>query len=236
MGMDRARLSKRTGATAVSDYKKEGFLPEAIVNYLMLLGWSPGGNQEVVKLESAIKTFSLKKINKAAAVFDMDKLRWINSQYLKQKNTKDLTELLIPILKENGYINEGYDSQNLESIVKLYQGRMDTLLDFLAWTDFLFVKDFQVPEDLRKEYHLAEKEKEFNLLGNEFQKIQDFNTKSTEEVFRALVAQLNIKAADLVHPVRVALTGKTVGPGLFDTMTILGKDETIKRLQQAVNR
>ena len=130
MGMDGARLSKRSGAVAVSDYQKEGFLPEAVINYLMLLGWSPGNNQEVMKIDSAIKSFSIKKINKTAAMFSIEKLKWINGQYIKQKPTEELTELLIPFLKERGFISENSDRKPLENIVDLYKGRLSTLVTF----------------------------------------------------------------------------------------------------------
>src|SRR3989344_3374386 len=234
MGMDRARLSKRTGATAVSDYKKEGFLPEAIVNYLMLLGWSPGNNQEVVKLDAAIKSFSIKKINKAAAIFDMDKLKWINTQHIKQKSVQELTGLLVPFLQEKGYLGQNYNGKNLENIVDLYKGRISTLLDFLDWTDFLFVQEFAVSPELKNEYKIANLTKEFRLLQQRLQGVEDFNHTKVETVFRAAVEELGLKAADLVHPIRVALTGKTVGPGLFETMALLGKEKTIQRLADAV--
>ena len=230
MGMDRARLSKRTGATAVSDYRKEGFLPEAVVNYLMLLGWSPGNNQEVVKIDAAVKNFSIKKINKAAAIFDIDKLKWINTQHIKQKSAKELADLLVPFLREKGYIDQNYDGKGLENIVNLYKGRISTLTDFLDWTDFLFVKEFAVSPELRNEYQLAGKAREFQLLQERLMAVGDFNPANVEAAFRTAVAELGMKSADLVHPIRVALTGKTVGPGLFETMALLGKEKTIQRL------
>lgn len=235
MGMDRARLSKRTGATAVSDYKKEGFLPEAVVNYLMLLGWSPGNNQEVVTPENAVKVFSIKKINKAAAIFNMEKLQWINAQYIKQKSVPDLTKLLVPFLLEKGFIDQNYDSKNLENIVSLYKGRLATLTDFADWTDFIFLDRLTIAPELVEKHHIHQHKKELSLLKDRLSGLNDFNIKTTEEVFRALVEELGIKAGDLVHPVRVALTGKEVGPGLFDTMAILGKEKTIQRLAEAVN-
>ncbi|MFA5088724.1 MAG: glutamate--tRNA ligase [Candidatus Omnitrophota bacterium] len=234
MGTDGARLSKRTGAVAVSDYQKEGFLPDALNNYLMLLGWSPGNNQEVIEMGTALKKFSIKKINKAAAVFSLDKLKWINTQHIKQKEAGVLRELLVPFLREKGFIGEQYDSQRLEEVIRLYQGRMSTLVDFLEWTDFLFLQKREISPDLRDQFSLPGKAKEFGLLSEELNTIKDFNPGSAETVFRAVVAGLGIKSGDLVHPVRVALTGKTVGPGLFETMALLGKEETVKRLKEAV--
>lgn len=230
---ERARMSKRAGAVAVSDYRKDGFLPQAIVNYLMLLGWSPGNNQEVVSFESALKKFSIKKINKTGAVFSLEKLRWINSQYLKQMDSQQLVELLIPLLKEKGYIRGEFDRQWLKIIVDLFKGRMTTLLDFLDWTDFLFADQVVFVEEARKEHLALDRSKEFDLLSNRLAKLENFDTASAEKAFREVVAELGIQSSDLVHPVRVALTGKAVGPGLFETMAVLGKEKTIQRLRNA---
>lgn len=230
---DEGRLSKRTGAVAVSDYRKEGFLPEAIVNYLMLLGWSPGGNQEKIDLASAVKKFSIKKINKAAAIFSMDKLKWLNGQYIKEMPAGKLTDLVIPFLKEKGYISADLDRERLEKIVELFKVRMSTVTDFLEWTDFIFVGKLTVGDEIRQQHLSHDRSKEFQLLSERVSRLDIFDTASLEKVFRDLVAELGIQASELVHPVRVALTGKAIGPGLFDTMAILGKEKTVQRLQEA---
>jgi len=227
------RLSKRTGAVAVSDYKKMGFLPDALVNYLMLLGWSPGNNQEIVDLSSAVKRFSIKKVNKAGAAFSMEKLRWVNAQYIKKADTVDLTKMLIPVLADRGYIDDKFDSKSLENIVNLFKGRMTTLLDFLEWTDFIFTDDLTIDPAVKAEHLKQDKSREFGLLGERLDKVSGFDAASAEKVFRELVAELNVPASELVHPVRVILTGRAVGPGLFETMAVLGKEKTVKRLKAA---
>lgn len=232
MGEGGKRLSKRTGAVAVSDYRKQGFLPEALVNYLMLLGWAPGNNQEMIKLSSAVKKFSIKKVNKAAAAFSMDKLKWINSQYTKQMDTDRLMEILMPFLEAKGYIKENFDRQKLKNSVDLFKGRVSTLIEFLEWTEFIFVDEFYKDKDARKKYLSENKANEFRLLSERFNQTEPFDAVTTEKVFRELVAELGIKASDLVHPVRVALTGRAVGPGLFETIALLGKEKTVKRLAE----
>lgn len=224
------RMSKRSGAVAVTDYRKQGFLPEAIINYLMLLGWSPGNNQEIIKVNSAIKNFSIKKINKAAAIFSMDKLKWINGQHIKELKTEVLVELLVPFLNEAGYISHDFDSNAIKNIVDLFKGRLTTLKDFIEWADFMFVDDVAIDEETKKKYCLADCEKPFFLLAEKIQKAEYFDKDLCEKEFRGLVEQLNMKASELVHPIRVALTGRTVGPGLFETMAALGKEKTVKRL------
>ncbi|MCR4337499.1 MAG: glutamate--tRNA ligase [Candidatus Omnitrophica bacterium] len=230
---ERARLSKRAGAVAVTDYRKQGFLSEAIVNYLMLLGWSPGNNQEVVSLDSAVKKFSIKKVNKAGAAFSLEKLKWINAQYLKQMETGRLMELLIPFLKERGYVDGNVDQDRLAQAVNLYKGRIATLVDFLDWADYLFIDDVQIiPED-REKYLSQNFSREFERLAERLNQLIEYNMKTTEEAFRSVTEELGLKASDLVHPVRVALTGKSIGPGLFEMMSVLGKEKTVRRLKEA---
>ncbi len=232
MDEEGGRLSKRSGAVAVSDYRKEGFLPEAIVNYLMLLGWSPGGNQEKIDLAAAVKKFSIKKINKAAAVFSMDKLKWLNGQHIKEMETGRLTELIIPLLEKERCGIKDFDGQRLKSIVHLFKARMSTLVDFLEWTDFIFVDRLTINQEMKAQHLAQDRSKEFRLLSEKIGQLNSFDAATIEKAFRDLVDQLGIKASDLVHPVRVALTGRAIGPGLFDTMAILGKEKTVQRLKE----
>jgi len=227
------RLSKRTGAVAVSDYRKQGFLPEALVNYLMLLGWAPGNNQELIQLSSAIKKFSIKKVNKAAAAFSMDKLKWLNNQYIKQMDSDQFIEIITPFLEKKGYIKENFDRQKLRNSVDLFKGRLSTLLDFLDWTEFVFVDNYYKDEEAQQKHLSDDRAKEFSLLSERFNRVEPFDVAGTEKVFRELVDELGVKASDLVHPVRVALTGRAVGPGLFETIALLGKEKTVKRLLEA---
>ncbi len=233
MGTDGGRLSKRTGAVAVGDYQKQGFLPEAVVNYLMLLGWSPGDNREIMTLGEAVKKFSIKKINKAAAIFDLEKLTWINQQYMKQADPGRLAELARPFLVERGYIDENYDGKALKNIVELYQSRMPTFLDLADRTAYLYEEDFKVGEEARREHLSKDLRVELDLLSRRFADIEDFSAANVEKSFRAVAETLQMKTSELVHPVRVALTGSDIGPGLFETIELLGKDKTVKRLKTA---
>ena len=234
MGSEGGRLSKRTGATAVTEYRNMGYLPEAIVNHLMLLGWSPGGNQEVVKFEDAIKKFSIKKINKTAAEFSLDKLDWVNAQYIKQSDTSKLTDLLIPFFKEAGYKYDDFDRKHLENIVRLFQGRSSTLKELLDWTGFIF-KESVVFDPGAQDEITGDVLGKFDSLAKTLKAVDPFVDKALEEAFRGFVGQEGLQASVLVHPVRVALTGKKVGPGLFETMAVLGKEKTVRRLTEAKN-
>ena len=234
MDPEGGRMSKRFGATAVTEYRTQGYLSQAIVNYLMLLGWSPGNNQEKVTMASALKTFSIKKINKAGAAFSIEKLQWINSQYIKEMDNAQLVEAVRPFVVAK-YPTVQVQQKDFEQMVQLYKGRMNTLLDFLDWTDFIFNDQVHFEEDVKAQHLSLNMRKEFDLLAGRLSGINDFNVKTAEEAFRGLVAELGIEAGALVHPVRVALTGKAVGPGLFDTMVVLGQERTVRRLREAFN-
>jgi glutamyl-tRNA synthetase len=225
------RMSKRAGATAVTEYRQEGYLPEAIVNYLMLLGWSPGDNKEKVSMASALKVFSIKKINKAGAAFSLEKLQWLNSQYIREMDTAALAEVLAPLVAAK-HPQVHISKNDLEHMVQLFKGRMTTLLDFLVWTDFIFNEHPSLDEEAKSKHLSRDMRKEFGLLADRLSTVDEFNVKAAEEAFRGVVAQLGTEAGVLVHPVRVALTGRAVGPGLFDTMVVLGKERTIRRLRE----
>lgn len=233
LGKDGGRLSKRTGATAISEYRQMGYLPEALVNYLMLLGWSPDANQEIVPIERAIKNFSIKKVNKTAAVFSIEKLNWINNQYLKKIDDDKLIDLLIPILESKKFISPQFDRVWLKNVVKLYKARINTLLDFVDWADFLFLEKPKFDQEAKEKLASKDLSKEFKLLAERLDKLASFDIKSIEEAFRDLVESLKITASELVHPVRAALTGKIIGPGLFETIWVLGKEKTKQRLLNA---
>lgn len=237
LGTDRSRMSKRHGATSIFEYRQMGFLPEAMVNYISLLGWAPTDNREMLPLSEIIKEFSLERVGKTSAVFDINKLTWMNGEYIKIKNTTELTELIIPRLKEKGYLNDAFDKEWLLSVIKLLQGRIKTLEDFFAQADFFFVDKIKY-EKQAVESVLAKQgvKARLNALVEKFSDLDPFDLQSIETCVRNLAAELEIKAADLIHPIRVAVTGRTVGPGLFETVALLGKEKTIARLKGALGK
>lgn len=231
LGSEGGRLSKRTGATAISDFRKMGYLPEGLLNYLLLLGWSPGANQEIIGMEEAIRKFSLKKANKTAATFDFDKLEWINGQHIKKADPERLADLVVPFLRE-GKIMEGnnFDRNFILYLVKLLHNRMLLLTDFVKWGRAFFSDNLEFEPEGVEKYLAQDLSKSFLLLNERFKALAPFKEEAIEKAFRDLTVELGIKTGDLVHPVRLALTGRTAGPGLFETIAILGKDKTISRL------
>jgi glutamyl-tRNA synthetase len=231
------RLSKRKGATAISEYREMGYLPEAIVNFLLLLGWSPGENREVIDIKEAVRLFDIKHINKTAAVLDLDKLNWMNNQYLKSEDPQKLADEVIPFLIEKKYIEKNnFDRNYVLSLIKLFQARLTVLTDFVDRADFFFAKDVIVEDKLKEKFLSRDFSKEFGLFIDRLDKLKDFDIVGIENGFRQLVTELGIESKELIHPIRVALTGKTVGPGLFEVIYYLGKERTKERLEKWVKK
>ncbi|KPK42100.1 MAG: hypothetical protein AMJ78_03580 [Omnitrophica WOR_2 bacterium SM23_29] len=237
LGTDRSRMSKRHGATSISEYRKMGFLPEAMVNYISLLGWAPQGNREILSLDEIIKEFSLEKVGKTGAIFGIDKLTWMNGEYIKRKDTNQLAELIIPRLKERGYLKDTFDRQWFLSILELLQARAKTLEEFIDQSEFFFVEKIKY-DKVAIETVLAKSgvKERLNALIEGFSVLANFDLQNIESCVRNLAADLGIKAADLIHPIRVSVTGRTVGPSLFETMALLGKEKTVGRLKTALDK
>ena len=233
MGMEGGRLSKRTGATAISDYRKMGYLSEALVNYLLLLSWAPGDNRELIKLQEAIELFDIKNVNKSAATFDLKKLDWMNNQYLKDADPEELMQGLIPLLVEKNYIQkDSFDHEYVLTLIKLFQARLSRLNDFLDWADFFFLDEPLMDVAAKEKYLASDLSKEFKLFIEKLDSLASFDIINIEAGFRELVVQLGIETKKLIHPIRVALTGKTIGPGLFEIIYYLGKERSKKRLSK----
>jgi glutamyl-tRNA synthetase len=233
LGKEGGRLSKRTGATAISEFRNMGYLCSSLVNYLLLLSWAPGGNRELIEIKEALKLFDIKDVNKTAATFDMDKLDWFNNQYLKNEDPEKLSDEVIPALIQKGYIEkDNFDRDYLVSLVKLFQARLTTLNDFPDWADFFFLKEPAMDPKAQEKFLHRDFSREFTLFIQRLESLDEFETPQIEQCFRDLVKELNIEAKELIHPVRVALTGKTIGPGLFEVIHHLGRARTKERLSK----
>jgi len=237
LGTEGGRLSKRTGATAISDYRKMGYLPEALANYLLLLSWAPGGDRELIDINEAIKLFDIKHVNKTAATFNLKKLQWFNNQYLKTADPEKLADEVIPALIVKDFIQkDNFDRNYLVSLIKLFRERLSTLNDFPDWADFFFLKEIRIDPEAEAKHLLKDLSKEFKLFNERLDALKDFNVATIEEAFRGMCKDLGLEAKVLIHPIRVALTGKTVGPGLFEVIYFLGMARTKERLEKFIKK
>jgi glutamyl-tRNA synthetase len=233
MGTDGAKLSKRHGGVSVEEYRREGFLPQALANYLMLLGWSPGEDREIISLEEAAKIFDINDISDVQAKFDVQKLRWINGEYIMASETKDLLPLIKEQLLAAGVYSSNVTDEYISDIIDLYKVRMKTLSEFPAMTDHFFKDDFEMEEKGQRKY--LEKEGNPENLGifvGELEKLEDFSQEKIEEVCRKIAEERELKAAQIIHPTRMAVSGKTAGAGLFEMMQVLGKQKVLERMRR----
>jgi len=230
LGPDKAPLSKRFGAVSITEYKDMGYLPGAMINYLSLLGWSPGDNKEFMEVKEIVKKFSLKRVNKTGAEFNQDKLRWINGEHIRKLSQDDF----IRIAKD--YIKEEMDPAWFGEFAKLYHGRVKTLLEFRKELDIFKSDDVTYDEEAVEKF--LKKDGILDILSKvreRFDKIDSFTKEGIENEARLIIKELNIDSADLIHPLRVAVTGKSVSAGIFEVLALLGKEKTIKRLGKVIH-
>ncbi len=237
MGPDGGRLSKRHGATSIGEYRDQGYLSEAMVNFLALMAWSPGNDRELMRLDELVGEFSLARVNNASAVFDINKLTWMNAHYIKNKDTEELVALLAPGLQRRGILEQGYDGTILRTLIDMYKIRMRTLNEFadhvtIFYEDTIDYEETAVHKHLRKE---GVKEI-LRLWKEELARLQDFSHEEIEKACRNLAERLGIKPAKLIHPTRAAISGRTHGAGLFEMMEVLGRETVLRRLNYALDK
>ncbi len=235
LGKDRSRLSKRHGATSIREYRERGFLPEAMINYLALLGWSPGNNQEIITLDELIQKFDLKRVLKTGAAFNQEKFEWVNAHYLRQYGIAALADQLIPFLEKRGYWNkEAGDRAWLEKVVALCQERIFTLGQFADIAQFFFEDKIEYNDEaaavFSKDANLG---RIFGTYADALETVEPFDHKTVEEVSRSLMTKLGMSGKQFIHPCRVAVTGRSISPGFFETLTLIGKKRATERLRQA---
>jgi len=236
LGPDRSKLSKRHGVTSVTEYKKMGYLPTALVNYLALLGWTPQENREIYTVEELIELFDLKKVTKNPGIFDITKLEWINTQHIRALPKEKLAELTYPFLKEAGLVKEeNFDWNYYLKVVSLLQERLKTLAQIREYGDYFFLDDLDYDKETVKKVIKTDKLPEYlRKLAFEWERLEVFTAENLEKTLKNLTEILNISTGTLIHPVRVALTNKTVGPSLYELVEVLGKEKTIRRIKKFV--
>lgn len=226
------KLSKRDGGSSVQYFIENGYAPEAVINYLCLLGWSPKDNREVISLEEVSQIFELENINRRNAIFDLDKCFWLNGQYIQNMPIERFAELSLPFIDKAG-VNYGTKEALLPALA-IVKPKVKHLSDVPDWIGFLFTEDFafdpaSVEKSLRKEGALER----LKQLGEAFSTVTEWTHPNIEAKLKELAASLGVKVGELVHPARVAVSGRSVGPGLYEMMEVLGKDRVLSRFARA---
>jgi glutamyl-tRNA synthetase len=235
LGADKARLSKRHGATSVISYKDMGYLPDALVNYLVRLGWSYG-DQEIFTREELIKYFSFDNIGKSSSIFNPEKLLWLNSQYIMNSKPEELADIVMPFLIREKIVEQGQSINKawLSKAILTLQERSKTFIELAHSLRYYIAEDI--------DYELKAKEKflnEKNLstladVTEALNNLNNFNASEIEKEFKSIVEKKNTKLGAVAQPVRVAVTGKTESPGIFEVLEIVGKEKTLRRLEKAI--
>jgi glutamyl-tRNA synthetase len=229
LGTDKARLSKRHGATSVTSYRDMGYFPEAVVNYLVRLGWSHG-DQEIFSHEELIEKFSLDTVGKSAGVFNPEKFLWLNFHYMKTKPLPQLAREIVPYIRAKGYAVPG-DSLWLEKMIAALRERAKTLVELVESAQYFLTDEFPVDEKAVKKFLTAEVAAPLAKLVEKLRVLNEFTDGNIEQAFAAVLEEHGLTMGKLAQPVRVALTGSTVSPGIHEVIAVLGKERTLKRLR-----
>ncbi|HEX6769674.1 MAG TPA: glutamate--tRNA ligase [Candidatus Binatia bacterium] len=234
LGTDKARLSKRHGATSVMAYRDMGYFPEAVVNYLVRLAWSHG-DQEIFTRQELIDKFALENVGKAAGVFNPEKFLWVNFHYLKSKPLAQLAQDVIPYIRAKGY-PVPQDRQWLEKMIATLRERAKTLVELVEMARYYLDDQITYDEKAAAKFFTPAAVDSMISLGAKLAALGEFTEANIERAFAATLEELGLKMGELAQPVRVALTGSTVSPGIHDVIAVLGKDRSVARLRQAVAR
>ena len=261
LGPDRSRLSKRHGATAIAEYRRAGYLADALVNFIALLGWSPGNDQELLTRAALVAAFDLPRVGRTGAIFNLEKLNWMNGEYLKRLPPELIVGLWMPLLAEQrewpaagasgspttalgpaagasgspttALWPAGVTRETLEPVLRLFHGRVHSLNDFVVQAGSFFTPEVTMDPAAAAQRlagpGVAERLQQF---ADRLQRVEPWEHPAIETCCRQLAHELGLKAAEIIHPTRVAVTGRSVGPSLFHALAVIGQATTLRRLRQ----
>jgi glutamyl-tRNA synthetase len=238
LGPDRAKLSKRHGATNINEYQREGYLPGAMVNFLALLGWSLDDRTELLSQEELIKHFSLDRVGKTGAIFNREKLEWMNGVYLRRLSLAEFVRRAMPFLDRDlpESVTRPLDESYVGQVLELIQERARTLAEVPQLAGFFFLDELQYETDLFLKLKLKDESaiEAITIARQKLERVATWDGATLEDVLRSLAAELNLRTGEFFGLLRVAITGRTAAPPLFQTMGVLGRERCLKRLTRTV--
>lgn len=233
---DRSKLSKRQGDVAVEDYRRKGFLKEALVNFVALLGWNPGTEQEVFSLDELVQAFSLDRVNKSGAVFNLEKLTWLNFEHLRKKTDREVLLVLRELLSLSPFASLTFDDAYLLSVIGLMRNRMTFINDLIADAPYFFEAPAVFDPEAVKKRWTAKTAAQLSALYEKFSGVVKSQPSDFEAALVQVAESYGVTPATLIHPVRLAISGVGGGPGLYELLNVLGKDESIRRIRSAIEK
>jgi glutamyl/glutaminyl-tRNA synthetase len=235
LNRDGSKMSKRDEGARLATYIEQGYAPEAVRNYLCLLGWSPKDNREKIEIDEVIRLFELEKINRRNAAFDLNKCFWLNGQYIAQMSLSRFSELAQPFL-EKAHITVT-DPGYLERVLTIVKEKIKLFRDVPEWTAYFFTEDYPFDRAaVEKVFGKPEAASRLAALREEFAQQLSWNAGSLESVLKNIADKLGWKTGDLVHPARVAVSGRTVGPSLYHMLEVMGKERVLARFDRVTER
>ncbi|TAK61274.1 MAG: glutamate--tRNA ligase [Bacteroidetes bacterium] len=233
---DKSKLSKRQGDVAVEDYRSKGFLNEALVNFVALLGWNPGTEQELFSMEELVQQFSLERVHQAGAVFNLEKLNWLNFEHLRKKSDSEVLQMLKEQLAESRFKNKQFSDEYLLQVIEAMRPRMSFVKDIIEQSSYFFELPASYEEEGVKKRWKEETPSQLNRLIEEFSSLVNPTKEQYEQALHKAAESLGIGNGKLIHAVRLAVSGVSGGPGLYDMLFILGREEVIRRIETAIEK
>lgn len=234
LGDDGKRLSKRHGAVALTEYREQGFLPQGMMNYLALLGWSPKTEEEVMTPDELIARFRLEDVRRSPAMFSFDKLVWVNAHHMEDLDTEAKVALVRDILEREELLSPQVSHEDLAEIVEALGARLKYGAQVLEYGDYFFLEEFAIGEELEFRFQVEGVLEALSFLADRLEKLEPWTDKAIEETVRSTAKDRELKAGALIHAVRAALSGKAKGPSLFSLVRLVGRERTVTRLRRAV--
>lgn len=233
---DKTKLSKRQGDVAVEEYRAKGYLKEALINFVALLGWNPGTEQELFSLKELVEQFSLERVSKAGAVFNIEKLKWLNFQHLRKKPDVEVLSALKQALAQSEFSGKDVRDDYLLQVIRAMRERVSFVRDFLEKSPYFFQAPVHYEANVVKKRWTKDTPTQLKRLTEEFSRLENPQKEDYETALHKAAEALNSGHDKLIHAVRLAVSGRGAGPGLYDILFILGKEETIRRINSAIER
>jgi len=233
LNRDGTKMSKRDAGARVEYYIRRGFLPAAVRNYLCLLGWSPKDNREKLDIDEIIRIFDLKNIGLSSATFDPDKLHWLNGEYARELSDEKFYELAVATLKSSGAKLDDFREQYVRAALQTCKGKINTFDELPAYCGFYFTDDFDYDSQSAAKHFSSENKPRLQAVRDALSSLEKFDVAEIEAALKSTAAKLGVKFGAIVHPIRLAATGSTVGPSLYHSLEVLGKERVLSRIDRA---